>query len=317
MRTTKKKIYLSIVIPVYESMYTLEELYLRLTKSCVQLSKPYEIIFIDDGSSDNSWNVLSKIYEQDKYVRIFRFSRNFGQHNSIMCGLIKSHGKFIITLDDDLQNPPEEIHKLLPKINEGYDVVYGEYISKRHAFFRNVGSNLVQFVYQKVFQVKGNLTSFRIIRDDIAHKICSYKRNYTFIDGLLAWQTKNIGYVIVRHDTRKSGKSNYNLAKLFILTLNMVTNFSIFPLQLSSIVGIIFSFIGLLLTIFYLLKKIFFGIPVTGFTSIMIAILIFSGVQLLTIGLIGEYIGRIHLNINQKPQYIIKCAKERENDTLS
>lgn len=312
-----KEVYISVVIPVYRSAATLPQLYDRLTRVMHRIHKHYEIIFIDDGSPDNSWKILYTLFKKDRRIRLFQLTRNFGQHNAIMCGFAHAGGKYIVTLDDDLQNPPEEIMKLTSKIKEGFDLVYGEYQIKKHTLLRNFGSTLVQLVYRNVFQVPGNLTSFRILKREIAKEILRYSRNYTFIDGLLAWQTKNIGYVKVEHHERKFGKSNYNLVKLMLLTINMLTNFSIFPLQLASIGGFLFSFFGLSLAAFYFFKKIFFGIPVTGFTSIMIAILIFSGVQLLTIGLIGEYIGRIHLNINQKPQYSIRTIKDRNNDTVS
>lgn len=302
----------SIVIPVYRSQKSLIELYNRIVTVMKGISSSFEIIFVDDDSPDNSWKILMNLYKNDKDVRLVQLTRNFGQHNAIMCGIAHSQGDYIITMDDDLQNPPEDILKLINKIKQGFDIVYGEYKIKKHSFLRNLGSHFVQYVYKRIFQVSGNLTSFRIIRRHTAEKILDYKLNYTFIDGLLAWQTKNIGYVFVSHQKRASGKSNYDIGKLLVLTYNMITNFSIFPLQLASITGFLFSFLGGLLAIFYALKKIFFGIPVTGYTSIMIAILIFSGVQLVTIGLIGEYIGRIHLNMNQKPQYSIRTIKDRK-----
>lgn len=304
---------ISIVIPVYRSELTLPILHRRLLSALKKIKTSYEIIYIDDGSSDNSWKVLCDLYTREKNIRIIQLTQNFGQHNALMCGLSFSKGKYVVTLDDDLQNPPEEIIKLVSKIKESFDVVYGKYSTKKHSLFRNIGSFFVQIAYRNIFKVKNNLTSFRIIKSEIVKEILKYSRNYTFIDGLIAWQTNKIGYVEVIHNERKRGKSNYNIFKLIILTLNMITNFSIFPLQLASIGGFIFSFMGLILAGFYFLKKIFFGIPVTGFTSIMLAILIFSGVQLITIGLIGEYIGRIHLNINQKPQYTIRMMLNRKN----
>src|SRR3989338_1464059 len=307
----------SVVIPVYRSQSTLIALSKRLVSVMRSTNKSFEIIFVDDASPDNSWKILMNLYKNYKDIRLIQLTRNFGQHNAVMCGIARSKGDYIITMDDDLQNQPEDILKLINKIKQGFDIVYGEYKVKKHSFFRNLGSHFVQYVYKRIFQVSGNLTSFRIIRRNTAEKILDYKLNYTFIDGLLAWQTKNIGYVFVSHQKRTSGKSNYDIGKLFALTHNMITNFSIFPLQLASFTGFLFSFLGGLLAIFYALKKIFFDIPVTGYTSIMIAILIFSGVQLITIGLIGEYIGRIHLNMNQKPQYSIRSIKDRKYDSVS
>jgi polyisoprenyl-phosphate glycosyltransferase len=303
----KAKIDLSVTVPVYNSQSTLNELYKRLTVVLGKLNLNHEIIFIDDASSDSSWETLNQIREKDSsHVKIIRLTRNFGQHNALMCGFAHVVGDYVITLDDDLQNPPEEIPKLIKKLQEGYDVVYGEYLLKKHSTYRNLGSSLVQFLYKKIFDVSGNLTSFRIIKKGIIEGLLEYTKNYTFIDGLIVWQTKNIGYVSVIHNEREKGKSGYNLSKLIILSVNMLTNFSIFPLQLATIVGFIMSLLGLLMTLFIIFKKLFYGIPVTGFASTIVTITIFSGTQLITIGLIGEYIGRIHLNVNNKPQYRIR-----------
>jgi len=312
MSLVKREIYLSVVIPVYGSKDTLNELYRRIISVVGRIGLTYEIIFIDDGSPDDSWKILENLYQKDKHVKAVQLTQNYGQHNAIMCGFTIARGQMVITLDDDLQNPPEEIPKLIDKIREGYDVVYGEYKYKQHSLFRNFGSMLIQFLYKFIFKVSGNLTSFRIIKKEIVDGLLEYKRNYTFIDGLLAWQTKNIGYVEVEHNIRASGKSGYNLKKLIQLSLNMMTNFSIFPLQLASIIGFLLSFLGLGMAAFFIIKKLFFGIPVTGFASIIVSITIFSGAQLVTIGLIGEYIGRIHLNLNNQPQYRIRRILGKE-----
>ena len=311
MRIEKQEIFISVVIPVYQSEKTLGELFIRVKKVLEKIGKNYEIIFIDDGSLDDSWKKLEEIFNKNNHVRVIQLTQNYGQHNALMCGFANSKGKYAVTLDDDLQNPPEEIPKIISEIKQGYDVVYGEYVYKNHPFFRNLGSSLIQLLYKKIFQINGNLTSFRIIRREFVDKLLIYNRNYIFIDGLLAWHTKNIGYVKVRHGKRNIGKSGYNFSKLIQLSLNMLTNFSIFPLQLATIIGFTLSILGLFMAIFIVIKKIFFDIPVTGFASTIVTITIFSGAQLITIGLIGEYIGRIHLNINNKPQYQVRNMKEK------
>jgi glycosyltransferase involved in cell wall biosynthesis len=296
----------SVVIPVYRAAKTLDELTTRLVAVLRKLSADYEIIMVEDCGGDESWEVMKKLRAADRRVKIIRLMKNFGQHNALMCGFRFATGEYIVTLDDDLQNPPEEIPRLLEKIKEGYDLVYGEYISKKHSSFRNAGSSMIQFFYQKIFSVSGKLTAFRIMRRDIVKSISAYDRNYVFIDGLLAWVTRNIGYVPVEHEERKLGSSGYGLKKLFTLSMNMVTNFSILPLQVASVLGFGFAFIGFLMAIYFFIKKVFFDIPVTGYTSLMTAITIFAGIQLVTLGLIGEYVGRIHLNINAKPQFLIR-----------
>lgn len=296
----------SVVIPVYNSEATLEDLYDRIQFVFKRITNDYEIIFVDDCSPDKSWQKLEGLRSKDNRVRIIQLMRNFGQHNALMCGFHFAHGEYVITMDDDLQNPPEEIPKLIKKINEGYDLVYGEYISKKHNRFRNIGSGLIQILYKKVFDVKDNLTAFRIIKRELVESILRYDKNYVFIDGLLAWNTKKIGYIDVEHQERASGRSGYSINKLITLSMNMITNFSILPLQMVSIIGLLFAFVGFFMAVFFLMKKILFDISVTGYTSLIIAITFFSGIQLLTLGLIGEYLGRVHLNINNKPQFLIR-----------
>ena len=296
----------SAVIPVYRSENTLRELVARLTRVFESIGADYEIILVEDCGGDGSWEIMKRLRAADSRIKIIQLMTNFGQHNALMCGFHHAQGELVITMDDDLQNPPEEIPKLIEKIKEWYDLVYGEYISKRHSPFRNIGSDMVQFVYKKVFSVCDNLTAFRIIRRDVLQNILRYDKNYVFIDGLLAWSTKNIGYVKVIHNERAQGRSGYGFKKLFTLSLNMITNFSVFPLQLATIFGLLFAFIGVIIGVFFLLKKILYGVPVEGFTSLIVAITIFSGIQLVTLGLIGEYLGRVHLNINNKPQFLIR-----------
>lgn len=296
----------SVVIPVYNGAGTLVELCNRVSAVFKNITENFEIIFVDDDSVDNSWQILGQLRAKDVRIKLIRLMRNFGQHNAIMCGFQHARGKFVITMDDDLQNPPEEIPKLISKIKEGHDLVYGEYISKKHGWFRNAGSNFVQLIYRKVFNVKGNLTAFRIITAELACQIIKYNFNYVFIDGLLAWNTKNIGYVLVLHHKRTLGKSGYSLRKLLDLSFNMITNFSIVPLRLASFTGLLFACLGFIMAIVYFIKKICLGIPVAGFATIIIAITIFSGIQLIILGLMGEYLGRILLNINIKPQFLIR-----------
>ena len=223
-----------------------------------------------------------------------------------MCGFSKASGKYIVTLDDDLQNPPEEIGKLYNKVKEGFEAVYGIFDIKRHSTFKNIGSEFVQYIYKKTFSLNNRITSFRILSLSIVQKILSYDRSFTFLDGLIAWFTTNIGNVTVVHSKRLIGNSGYSLGTLVTLALNMMTNFSIVPLQFASMFGLLFAIIGFLFGCYFILKKIFFDIPVSGFTSMIVSITIFSGVQLLTVGLLGEYIGRIHINVSKRPQYAIK-----------
>lgn len=303
-----KHIVLSVVIPVYNSESTLRELKERLDKVLHHLvgADRFEIVFINDGSKDSSWALLKEMAICNSHVIAINLMRNFGQHNAIMCGLSNAKGEYVVTMDDDLQNPPEEIPKLFDEINIGCDVVYGIYQEKNHPFFRNIGSECVQFIYRKTFNAKTKLTAFRIMRGELVSRILSYEKSFTFIDGLISWYTTRIGAVTVRHDSRKIGKSGYSIKMLLILALNLMTNFCIAPLQVATATGLLFALFGFVFGAFFVIKKAFWGIPVSGFTSLIVTVTVFSGVQLLTVGMLGEYIGRIHINVNNRPQYAIR-----------
>ena len=299
---------LSVIIPVYRSEPTLPDLADRLTAVLDSTGLRCEIIFIDDASPDDSWSVLTSIQAKspDKIVAI-QLMRNFGQHNAIMCGLRHARGRLIVTMDDDLQNPPEELPKLLAAIDKGgFDLVYGQYAGKKHKLWRNLGSALVNTFYRLVFHSKITVTSFRIMRCELAQSILSYDLNYTFIDGLLAWNTQRIGTVEVEHHARREGRSSYSLSKLTVLALNVFTNFSLIPLQLTSALGFVLAFCGLLAGVYYLGLYLTGFIEVPGYASMIVAILVLGGTQLLAMGIIGEYLGRLHLNVNRKPQYTVR-----------
>lgn len=296
----------SVVVPVYRSANTLPELVQRISLILKEVGESFEIIMIDDCGGDDSWSVLQSLRKDNPVLRIIRLTKNFGQHNAIMCGFNNCRGKYVITIDDDLQNPPEEIPKLIEKIKDGYDIVYGVFDSKKHSFFRNFGSNIIQVIYKKTFGLSNNLTSYRILRREIVDCIVKYDKNFTFLDGLIAWYTKNIATVEVAHAPRQEGRSGYSLRKLLSLSMNLFTNFTVIPLRISAITGILFSIIGLTIGLYMMAKYFFLGIPVMGYTSLILSITILSGIQLFMIGIIGEYVGKILLNINDKPQYAIR-----------
>lgn len=298
---------ISIVVPVYNSSQTLDELTARIIKVLEKLvPENFELIFVNDGSTDSSWQVLTELTYQNSKLTTVNLTKNFGQHNALMCGLSKAIGKYIVTIDDDLQTPPEEIPKLYDEIKKGNDVVYGIHTRKGWGNVRNLGSNIVQYVFRKTFKTKIKITSFRIIRRDILELVLSYNKSFTYIDGLLSWYSSKIGNVHVEHIERKTGKSGYTFGKLLVLALNMLTNFTIAPLQFASILGLIFSLLGLFIGLLILIIKLVKGIEVSGYASIIISVTMLSGVQLLTVGILGEYIGRIHINISKRPQYAVR-----------
>ena len=299
---------LSIVIPVYRSAAALGELTARLMAALEKLNLAYEIIFVDDDSPDDSWSVLSKLQAQyPGRVCAVRLMRNFGQHNALMCGLRHARGRYVITMDDDLQHPPEEIPKLLQAIEHTQaDLVYGVPRRKKHNRWRNLGSMVVTAFYRLVFRSRVQPSAFRIIRRELVEAVLSYNLNYTYLDGLLAWNTQRIAEVEVEHRPRASGRSGYSLSKLLVLALNLFTNFSLLPLQAVSVMGFVASLGGLGLGAYYLGRYLFGEVAVPGYASTIVAVLVLGGLQLLALGVMGEYLGRVHLNINRKPQYTIR-----------
>jgi glycosyltransferase involved in cell wall biosynthesis len=298
----------SVVIPVYGSQATLRPLAERLCAVLDQTGRSYEIIFVNDDSPDEAWAELEAL--QARYrdrVLAIELTRNFGQHNAIMCGFHHARGRYVITMDDDLQHPPEEVPKLLDAIERtGMDVVYGRYDRKRHGAWRNLGSRVLNVVYRRVFGITGEFTAFRVIRREIVEAVLAYDLNFTFIDGLLAWNTRRIGGCTVEHAKRQHGRSGYSLRKLVVLALNLLTNFSLLPLQISTLLGLFSSCVGFLVGVYYLGIALLRRIAVPGYASTITAVLFLGGVQLLAIGIIGEYVGRLHLNVNRKPQFRVR-----------
>jgi glycosyltransferase involved in cell wall biosynthesis len=302
---------LSIVIPVYNSAGTLDQLHERLTKTLSSLTKSYEILLVDDGSRDQSWPAMQALCAKDPvHVVAVQLMRNYGQHNTLMCGLGMARGAHIITMDDDLQNPPEEIPKLLAHIKQhSLDLVYGCPSNREHAAWRNLGSSIVWHFYRTVFRNPVTPTPFRVMTHQLAQSVMFYDLNFTYLDGLLAWCTSRIAGVEVEHHPRAEGNSGYSLGKLLALALNLYTNFSLIPLQLVSALGLATALCGFGVGFFYLFQYLISNIAVPGFASTIIAVLILGGAQLLALGVIGEYLGRLHLNVNRKPQYVIRHKK--------
>jgi polyisoprenyl-phosphate glycosyltransferase len=299
---------LSIVVPVYNSAGTLNSLLERLTKVIEPITQSYEIVLVDDGSRDGSWDVIQTLRKSyGEHLVAVQLMRNYGQHNTLMCGLGIARGEYVVTMDDDLQNPPEEIPKLLAHIKQhGLDLVYGCPSNREHAAWRNLGSTVVWHFYRTVFRNPVTPTPFRIMRHQLAQSVMFYDLNFTYLDGLLAWCTSRIAGVEVAHHPRAQGSSGYSFGKLLGLALNLYTNFSLIPLQLVTGLGFVTAASGFLIGIYYLFQFLASNIEVPGFASTIIAILILGGAQLLALGVIGEYLGRLHLNVNRKPQYVIR-----------
>lgn len=306
---------ISVVVPVYNSAEILPALYSRLRAVLTDAGRSFELIFVDDGSQDASWSTLERLHAADpSHVVAIQLMRNFGQHNALMCGFRRARGDYVITMDDDLQHPPEEIPKLLAAIEQDrLDLVYGAYDRKRHGVAKNVASRIVNLFYRAVFQSPVTVTAFRVMRRELLETILSYSLNFTFVDGLLAWNTRRIGEVTVAHHPRAAGRSGYRFGKLLTLALNLFTNFSLVPLQLVSFCGVTAAIFGFGLGLYYLVQYTMSGITVPGFASTIVSILVLGGLQLLGLGILGEYVGRLHLNVNSKPQYSVRrTAADRD-----
>jgi len=301
----------SIVIPVYNSEQTIGDVCARMSQVFASLAYSYEVVMVDDGSADHSWNVLQKLSKENKAYKAIRLMRNFGEHHAVMAGLNHARGDYTVIMDDDGQNPPEEVPLLLREIEEGHDVVYTYYAEKKHHPFRNLGSKFNDIVATYLLKKPKNLylSSFKIMNKLLREQVVKYTGPYPYIDGLVLRSTRNIGKVLVNHESRHVGKSNYTFMKLVALWLNMFTNFSILPLRLTSLLGFGFSVIGFIMGIIFAVEKIIHPDISVGYASIVVLVVGFAGIQLLIIGMMGEYIGRLFLTNNQTPQFIVRESK--------
>lgn len=301
---------LSIVIPVYGSELILPELVSQIRKVMADfedIREDYEIIFVCDRSPDNSWRVIQSLASDYPQVHGILLRMNVGQHNALMAGFAIARGEVIVTMDDDLQHSPADIPKLLLGIKQGYDVVYGRFKNRNHAFWKIVGSRFNNLVAGYLMQKPRDLylSPFRAMKSVIRDDILRYRGPYVYVDGLILSVTRNITSVDVDHYDRYAGDSGYDFRKSISLWLKMAINFSIVPLRLTSLLGLFFSGLGFLLAILFIIQKFTLDLMPIGWSSLIVTILIIGGVQLLALGMVGEYLGRVLLTINSKPQYVV------------
>lgn len=302
---------ISIIVPVYNSAATLEKLLLRLNVELDLLNCEHEMIFVNDFSKDNSWDKLCELSVVYPKMRIFSLARNFGQHNALLCGIRQARYKVCITLDDDLQNPPEEIGKLLSAMPT-YDVVYGKPPQANNGFLRDIASLITKYTLSKMMgaETAGNISAFRAFKTDIRKAFDDYRGPYVSIDVLLSWGTSKFTAVDVKHDLRAAGKSNYTVMALVTHAFNMLTGFTTAPLRLATVTGMVFMLIGIILFLFVVIRYFTEGTTAPGFPFLATIICIFSGVQLFVLGIIGEYIARIHFRTMDKPSYVVDKGEE-------
>ncbi len=302
----------SVVIPVYNSSSILSELVARLEPVLAAYYFSYELILVNDGSRDDSWEVICSLIDKHSWVRGINLMRNYGQHNALLCGIREARLETIVTIDDDLQHPPEEIPKLTEKLGNGFDVVYGSPIKQQHGLWRDMASFITKTSLKATIGAgtAQMVSAFRVFRTQVRDAFVDYRGSFVSLDVLLTWGTTRFTSVPVRHDPRKAGISNYTLWKLLNHALNMMTGFSPLPLQLASIIGFLFTAFGLII-LFYVVGNYFIhGGSVPGFSFLACLIAIFSGVQLLMLGIFGEYLGRVHFRSMDRPSSVIREIRE-------
>jgi len=300
------KMKIDIVIPVYNSESCLLELSKQLSEKLENIS--HRIIYVNDNSSDNSWALLKQISKNTNNVIAINLAKNFGQDCAIMAGLTHTDGDYIVIMDDDLQHNPSDILPLIDQLKKkNADLCYGKYELKKQSLFKNFGSwlndKLANIVLKKPHDIY--LSPFKILKKSLVDKIIQYDGPYPYIDGLIFRYTTNITQVLVSHHKRFSGKSNYSIVKSISVWLRVLTNFSVIPLRISTYVGIFSSLIGFLLGILFIALH-FLGIDSPeGWPSLMVSVLFIGGIQLMGLGIIGEYVGRSYLFQSKEPQFII------------
>lgn len=298
---------LSIVIPVYKGAASIGELVGALEK--LEIDGGHEVILVNDGSPDNSLQVCTALLDQARVpITLVNLARNYGEHNAVMAGLRRATGAHVITMDDDLQNPPEEVGRLLAFAQRsGKEVVYTCYEEKRHAIWRNLGSRFANCVANFVLEKPKDLylSSFRCMSAFVVHEITRYEGPFPYIDGLIFQVTHDIDRLVVRHLPRTAGRSNYTIRRLLRLWMSMFINFSVMPLRLGTLAGFVLSGMGAVGGAMVITEALTSS-PPAGWASLMAALLLLSGVQLVILGVVGEYLGRLYLTANGKPQSVIK-----------
>ena len=304
----KQNLSISVLIPVYRSEATLPSLIERLTHTLACLQADYEVILINDGSPDRSWDIIGRLAGEYPFVQGINLTRNFGQHNALLCGIRAARKDIIVTLDADLQNPPEEIPKLIAKLEEGWDVVYGVPQKKQHGLPRVLASRLLRTALKSALNVESAFqgSSFRAFRTQMRAAFDAFNGPSVSLDVLLTWGSERLCSLPVKHDARPAGGSSYSLPKLFAHFFDVLTGFSTLPLQLASLIGFFFTLFGLGVLVYVVGRYLMLGYSVPGFPFLASIIAIFSGAQLFALGIIGAYLSRIHFRIMNRPTYVVR-----------
>jgi len=303
---------LSVVVPVYNGSQSLPELIERLEAVLKECCSGFEVVLVNDGSADDSWETIEKLSAQHPWVRGIDLTRNSGQHNALLCGIRAARYDLLVTLDDDCQNPPEEIPALLAALDADHDIVYGVPDKRGHGLYRRLGSYLLRYSLKIGMGVDEapDLSAFRLLRTRLRDAFSDYNAPFVTLDVLLYWSTTHTRAVRVRHDERRYGRSNYSFLDLVSTALTAVTGYSTLPLRLSSLVGFGFTVLGALTLIWVVTGYLLFDRAVPGFAFLASLVAVFSGIQLLILGIFGEFLARIHMRSMDKPPYKVR----RETD---
>ena len=299
---------ISVVVPVYNSATALARLVKTLQPVLDACCSTYELILVNDASPDQSWAAITELVRAYPWVHGINLMRNVGQHNALLCGIRAAQYEIIATIDDDLQNPPDQIPLLLTKLAEGFDVVYGTPEEEQHGLLRDLASIITKLVLQKAMgaEIARHISAFRVFRAQVREAFHDYKGPFVSIDVLLTWGTTRFGAMKVRHEPRREGVSGYTVKKLIVHALNMMTGFSVLPLQIASFIGFVFTVFGLAALMFVLGRYLIQGSVVPGFAFLASLIAVFSGAQLFALGIIGEYLARVHFRIMDRPPYTVR-----------
>lgn len=297
---------LSVCIPVYYGAATIAPLIEKVDEELADFE--HEIVLVNDGSKDDSDAVCTRLAEARNNITYVCLRRNFGEHNAVMCALAHCAGDYAVIIDDDFQNPPSEIRKLLAEALKGFDVVFSKYREKKHSLFRNLGSKFNDLMATALLKKPKDLylSSFKIIHRPLIDEILKYKGPFPYIDGLILRSTDNVASVYVEHSSRIEGHSNYTIGKLVSLWLNMFVNFSIRPLRLISLTGIVTAVVSFGLAVYFIIDKLVHPAAPAGWATLVTLMLGLGGIQTMALGIIGEYIGKNYLDRNGMPQWTIK-----------
>ena len=310
---------LSFVIPCYRSENTVMKVVEEIEETVsTRQGYSYEIILVNDGSPDNVWDVIKQISKKDEHVIGINLAKNFGQHSALLAGYNQCSGDYVISLDDDGQTPANELYSLVDELEKGYDLVYASYGEVHQKLFRRLGSKFAKAMSDYMFDIKGDDrqgSSYYIARRSVTDEMIKYKNPYPYMAGLVLRTTRNIGFVFVKHRDRFEGASNYSLKGLISLWMNGFTAFSVKPLQVGTYVGFFFALLGFVFAIITVIRKIFITPNMeAGWSSTIAILLVVGGIIMIMLGLIGEYVGRIYICINNSPQFVIKEISKNENN---